>query len=124
MGRLTETVAHLDRSAEFGTRLAWHLGCDADVIARHADFVAEPRVGDVDPILDLLIPGVRRVAQEVRHAVNFAHLRQFGGGEQGRDLDGERERRVAGIFLPTVLVVRGAWPTTKPDARATIGQNA
>ena len=87
---------------------------DAHVIAGHADLAREPRVGDIDPVLDLLVPGIRGVAQEVRDAVDVAGLREIGGGQQRGDLHGQRERRVAGILLPAVL----AGPRTVADDEA------
>ena len=71
-----EAIAHLHRAAQFGARLAGHLGRDAHVVAGDADLVRQPRVGDVDPVLDLLVPRIGGVAQEVGDVVDLAGHRR------------------------------------------------
>ena len=104
-----EAVAHLDRAAEFGARLARHLGGDAHVVAGDADLARESRVGDIDPVLDLLVPGVGGVAQEVGDVVDRRRSSAISAAaSRAATSHREGEWRVAGILLPAVLAGPGA----------------
>jgi hypothetical protein len=58
---------------------------------------------DVDPIVERRVPRVGGVAQVPPDAALAVHIGGFSGNEQRRDLGGQCKRRIARIFLPSVL---------------------
>ena len=90
-------------------------GSNPYVIAVDARFARERRILDIDPVLDLLVPGVGRVAQQTRKRLDVAGLGDLRRGEQRRNGDSKREGRIAGILLPTVLL--GSGPGAQDEAR-------
>ena len=59
-------VAHLDQSMNVRATHRRRFGSNPYVIAADAGFARERRILDIDPVLDLLVPGVSRVAQQSR----------------------------------------------------------
>src|SRR5262249_24851098 len=100
---LGEAIAYFKCATQFSARFARYVRGDTDVVTGNADFARQTRVGDVDPVLDLLIPRVRGVAEEISDAINVACFGQIGCRKQRCYLDREGEWGVAGIFLPAIL---------------------
>ena len=87
---------------------------NSDVIAVDASFARERRILDIDPVLDLLVPGVGGVAQQSRKRLDVAGFGDLRRGEQRRNGHSERERRIASVLLPTILL--GSRPGAQDEA--------
>ena len=71
-------VAHLDQSMNVGATHCRRFGSNPYVVAADADLPRERRILDVDPVLDLLVPCVSRVAQQSRRDLDVAGFRDLG----------------------------------------------
>ncbi len=77
-------------------------------MARHAGLAREVGADRVGPALDRGVPQVGRVEQVGGVLVEAEPFRDRGGQHQGRDLDRQREGRIAAVLLPPVLTGRRA----------------
>ena len=79
----------------------------AEVVAGDAVLLGERGVGDVEELVDGVVPGVGGGAEEVG-AGGVGGFDAVGGGEEGGDLGGHGEGGVAGGGLPAILLGEGA----------------
>src|SRR5580700_566792 len=96
-------------------RLRWS---DSDVIAYHADLSREVRAGGVGPAFNVVIPIVRRPAQVRRDGLFSNQARYVRRRQQSGNLHRQRERRIARVFFPTILLRNRAVADQEPS-RAT-----
>src|ERR1017187_2655137 len=98
--------AVLDRNKSLvgRSRLTLFRRSNAHIIPSDIVLLGQLGAGHIDPALDVVVPRVGRFAQ-INGSLGLAlHFRHIGGGQQGRNFGSQRERRVARILLPTVLL--------------------